>query len=990
VNQPVSANELLTNSSVHGKNFHDMRARSYRVERISTASTWLWLMLETMPFDRGGRCERHQNISNQTMPRRPVASPSRGADAADGAEMLPGFDAWTPPRSDTSPNRRATTPAQSPMSEFLQEEANDNDSDIRGMAQSFWTRRYLNPRTESRFLEFSHTNPMGRLVLCFGYTALRLALVGLEFFSDLSMRSTQLISALCVCAMLLCDFLIVFTLDPVVRRLPAAIGHRLTPELRSFISEWVVALFAVIIRFIETSHYRLQRAVITESGDVVPVTKLSDYRGAYIWYVCFAPPRFFTFVPCFVALVAFELSMDFGVKKASGFADICGLVLVLLELTLAGAMLFILEISRRENFDARTALAKQAHRGAALVAALNHQLRSCCSFALTFPIRPNDYSASDRSTTVTVEETAIITIRLMLPLESGTSAELSAKSSLIEIAESVLTRLNDLKRTTLVRFGSSGTLCCFALVPHARIPAHAVDSNAARTNDDGMISAATLACAFCRMVRRILSSALEREMTLHIGVGIGPVTLVVPQAGAFTTDVTVVGGPVRASLALCEKAMPNSILVGADVQIAAVDHYTMTSLPLITWDGSRQSTRPFLLGLPHSAFSTELESQDVILALLHGLTPEEHSISVSQDSGLVDIGHHQRHDGSEGHRASLPRNDGSSLRGGGDGADAGGEQHRTTRRRQSNVLVAPLSPLAAFQAQNAAEFDDLVESDRETIDFRWSWFSGWYFVDRDVEYEFRQREVKGTARLFPLFVGAFVLFFCLGWLLAKGTEPMTAPAWVSWSVAALVVGTMVPLSRPHGLNQHRLLALSLLLDVCLPYLLLLTLYFHADATNPIDVYFNAPLYYLDSAAVLWIPSCLPVVMYNFVHSFSYYVLGWIHHDQAYFGHYKYMSAASAVTAFVVVQMFRARNRWLHAEVTAARWSSERWAAARARLQLAFSCVVPSSVAKRIVHEGTKSMIHHRLHHHHGDQISSDTKWLSTHLKRSSALVWLCR
>jgi hypothetical protein len=141
VNQPVSANELLTNSSVHGKNFHDMRARSYRVERISTASTWLWLMLETMPFDRGGRCERHQNISNQTMPRRPVASPSRGADAADGAEMLPGFDAWTPPRSDTSPNRRATTPAQSPMSEFLQEEANDNDSDIRGMAQSFWTRR---------------------------------------------------------------------------------------------------------------------------------------------------------------------------------------------------------------------------------------------------------------------------------------------------------------------------------------------------------------------------------------------------------------------------------------------------------------------------------------------------------------------------------------------------------------------------------------------------------------------------------------------------------------------------------------------------------------------------------------------------------------------------------------------------------------------------------------------------------------------------------
>jgi hypothetical protein len=328
-------------------------------------------------------------------------------------------------------------------------------------------------------------------------------------------------------------------------------------------------------------------------------------------------------------------------------------------------------------------------------------------------------------------------------------------------------------------------------------------------------------------------------------------------------------------------------------------------------------------------------------------------------------------------------------------SDAGLLWEATLQRRLRVVDGASTDDLPELPTSSASvggAFEDLADEAQaeSTVEFRWSWLFGWYFVDAEVEDEFRSQECRGPARLFPAAVTVGVCFVVMGWYLSSGLEALKPLCWVTWGAATVLAFATIPVAWPLRLGQRRMLVLQLLLHLCV-MLLSISLHFLDDYHNPMKLYMIAVWSFSFIAGVVWIPSALPVLVIEVAELSCCVVAA---PDTLFANkHYYFVTVTSIVLTVLIMQTVRCRNRWLFADSLAAHRSRETWLAARDQLERAFQRIVPAEVARRVVAAGTRSLVeakegrvHDGSQNDSGSNNSNASQWLRFDIYLGAATV----
>jgi hypothetical protein len=459
--------------------------------------------------------------------------------------------------------------------------------------------------------------------------------------------------------------------------------------------------------------------------------------------------------------------------------------------------------------------------------------------------------------------------------------------------------------------------------------AHDIMCLAVVRHDDAVLNSslesppALAACIFARALHRQFSS-----MTAGDGDDDAPLRIAVARGPTNMSSLpTVELRAMSALIRLCDLALPGSTLIGDEVRGLVAGTFTTTLLHETVLDGRRAALH--LLGMPWS------------------------------DAGLL-------------WEAKLH----AELR----GPDR--EQEPSDSFSRELLLTA----LPTSSASVGGAFEDLADEAQaeSTVEFRWSWLFGWYFVDAEVEDEFRSHECRGPARLFPAAVTVGVCFVVMGWYLSSGLEALKPLCWMTWGAATVLAFATIPVARPPHVGKLRLCLLSALQHAVI-LLLSVSLHYVIDYRNPVKIYMVAIWSFSAICGLVWIPSVFPIVFVLLFGTECLYLASPTLTSVN--GQMYYVTILSIFMTILACQTIRYRNRWLFADSLAAQRSRDTWLAARDQLERAFQRIVPAEVARRVVAAGTKSIVDSHLSATGQTMcVSGALDWLRFGLQSDAALV----
>jgi hypothetical protein len=758
-----------------------------------------------------------------------------------------------------------------------------------------WSMRYVDAEVEGDYLTFCHESPYPRLLQLGVYApfSAMLCIVALLTESARNPRDFTLIST---ALYLLMPLLLPLTFKTVAQQ----IG--MSEHGRAYLCEYLTTFTALAARLSDITVFRVLIRMQLPSGAIFATTLLNERAGTLIWYISLAPPRAIVGLPASI-FVAVVFTMASAFKGMSELADWCAALLLGIEIVVTVSLLRVWESDRRRNFEARTALAYQNHRGRALIGCLSRELRvhshALALISATAAQHPQHSRHTDGSrrgsqssarylTSSTPEDNhlnlvladaAIVTIKIIASASSeGPVDWLETKRALALATDWLGLCMHGI---ILTRVGSAHDVMCFAIV--AEFDTLSQPSQAAS------LTPSEVACSFARLTHKLFAHARAgcaalndnvQNTKLRIGISAGSLRWA---AGVLLSRPTV-----ERSIRLCDLALPGSTLIGNEVRGLAAGTFTTTLLHETVLDGRRAALH--LLGMPWS------------------------------DAGLL-------------WEATLQRR----------------------LRVVDGASTGDLPELPTSSGSVGGAFEDLADEAQaeSTVEFRWSWLFGWYFVDAEVEDEFRSQECRGPARLFPAAVTVGVCFVVMGWYLSSGLEALKPLCWVTWGAATVLAFATIPVAWPLRLGQRRMVVLTALIIAC-AFLLSLSLRFLDDYHNPMRLYMVSTWAYALFIGIAWLPSCLPAPLIIFIEiaccKYAAPRILWVD-NQRYF-----VPLMSITYMALIMQAVRCRNRWLFADSLAARRSRETWLAARDQLERAFQRIVPAEVARRVVTEGTTSIV----------------------------------
>jgi hypothetical protein len=822
----------------------------------------------------------------------------------------------------------------------------------RSMARSRWSSRYTNPDVEADYLVFSHESPYPRCVLVAAFLLIRALLyLGNTVVPDKSYVEIGIVKTVASVALLAFAALgVLLSLESVTRRLPSRIRSVFTVRRRALLAEYVVTAIGLALRLSDVSSERAEVHLATPDG-TVSRSLLNERSGSLIWYFTFVPPRFVMAIPCMVALTAVHVA-TVVVKSPSDISDICGATLLPYEFLVALAMLSCWDRSRRANFDARTALALQSHRGARLIATLETELQACSaateSHRLAFEglgdCHPSGSEGEASTTTVSAgssgdhatssnsdvgartstrpvhattrppprgERTALV---MVVRASLGT---LAVKHRLLEVVAGVAASTGGLSPGAVLRpFSSSGDVICLV----------APEAVGCEAQGQSSISIAAVACATARLLHREMAAwrppsdecaesevapgnSLDESPAVHLRIGIHsgvlwstadatPLTQVAGVPGAVSSLPFALFGPaLRVALRLSELTLPGTSLISDVLFTEAAGVYALTRLHDTVVEGRRMQLH--LVGMPWCDRGLHLEA---------AARRQLRSRRAGQRPAFIT--------GSGGHTDDIP------------------------------TLLAT----KRMDELGTEKFNQMLDADKMLVEFRWSWLFGWYFVDAEVEDEFRSQECRGIHRFVPVVACVVSAITCGAWQLSGGTGPMNHWTWLA--LAAVLVGCvfLAIVARPEALGQSRLLVLWCAVRLLIVAPLALALYSLHDYSNPMQIYQVEFTSMIFSSTIIWVPSIAPSVLIIFVELAT---LTCSSRDTRLS---PFLWIAVTFTSLLRILVVRQRNRWLLADVVAARRCYERWRSARGELCDQFARLLPFSVALRLVEIGTRAVI----------------------------------
>jgi class 3 adenylate cyclase len=708
---------------------------------------------------------------------------------------------------------------------------------------------FVSPEMETQYIATIHHPQLGRIVQCvFALATIAFSFVrsgnnGRSPVSPHTVAVEATIVALCLLTTVLlsCDRVIDRLLSP-------SSAHRVFTN-RGLIQDYIVAFIAALtgIHQVVAGHRTVTFA--TSTGDLVLDRHWSDVGLILMTFLC-APPRLCT---ALLSMVAIEIAHIYtvAVYAPTSNAMICGATIIPCALMVAFFIVWAFDTRGRAYFEHRNNVAGRINRLTATITAIDRFVRDQRLAVVSSAANHNlDRLPLGQRGVARLDGVAVLVVR-MATLDDDLGGMLCSMRVLVDTFDRI-SRTFKLE-VTAQRFGTCGdTLCCM-LQGNSATPAPRVTQ---------------AACGFARFMLRIYPVALRTAWStmasntnsattsaaaesLRIGIDAGEVVL-----DPYRSPPFVAGHTMRAATRLSELAPSHSALVSSAVHDQSASVYSMTSLHDTVLEGVRMKLH--ILGAP---FGDRWVSKEAAV---------ENACARAELYGTEVLPSWTIGGGGDGSQsppaAASPVESPFSASPTCDPLTAAyltaGAMSTTNGGAVSSDSIDKMRSLGSHTGAAAAGEADTIQTAADSnfhLEFRWSWFFGWYFVDADVEQEFRLSECRGRQRFLPAVVAILATLIALLWFLINGTSPLQPWVYVAWSFALIMSMTLLGAVRQPCVSVRRFVLLTLL-QCSVGASLFVALYFVDDVRNPLKLYMLDLIAIMNIAKLLWLTSCVPTAL----------------------------------------------------------------------------------------------------------------------------------